>query len=134
VARKIGQLWYEIFQFSVNKSPEEILDILEYAETKQLIVCTHPHGIVPYHCPLWAAYCDQYLKDEKTGRALYGFGAAADIVAYIPGLRNIMGWMSGGSASYKVLKEGITEVCILLILCCYSRLMGNVEGSQATAM
>jgi len=54
------------------------------------------------------------MTDEKTGRALYGFGAAADAVGYVPGLRNIMGWLSAGSASYKVLKAGITKVCYIL--------------------
>eukprot|EP00428_Durinskia_dybowskii_P060943 CAMPEP_0170373986 /NCGR_PEP_ID=MMETSP0117_2-20130122/10360_1 /TAXON_ID=400756 /ORGANISM="Durinskia baltica, Strain CSIRO CS-38" /LENGTH=264 /DNA_ID=CAMNT_0010628911 /DNA_START=472 /DNA_END=1266 /DNA_ORIENTATION=- len=72
-------------------------------------MCMHPHGIVPFHAGLWAAYADQYLSDKVSGRALYGFGAAADAVAYVPGLRNIMGWLSAGSATYKVLKDGITK-------------------------
>lgn len=67
----------------------------------------HPHGIVPIQALLWSAYCDQYLSNEN--RALYGFGAAADVVGYIPFLRNIMGWLSGGSASYKALKDGLTK-------------------------
>ncbi len=76
-------------------------------------MCMHPHGIVPFHAGLWAAYADQYLCDKESGRALYGFGAAADAVGYVPVLRNIMGWLSAGSASYKVLKNGITKVCPL---------------------
>lgn len=56
-------------------------------ETK-LIMAMHPHGIVPFHALLWAAYCDQhYVYEDKK---LYGFGAAADVVAYLPFLRNIM--------------------------------------------
>jgi hypothetical protein len=110
-ARKIGQLWYEIFDFSCNRSPEEIATILKYSDEHQLIMCMHPHGIVPFHAGLWAAYADQYLCDKESGRALYGFGAAADAVGYVPVLRNIMGWLSAGSASYKVLKNGITKVC-----------------------
>ena len=48
----------------------------------------HPHGIVPFHAILWAAYCDQhYVYEDKQ---LYGFGAAADVVGYLPFLRNIM--------------------------------------------
>jgi len=110
--RKVGQLWYEIFQFSANKSPEELMESIEYGDDHQLVMCMHPHGIVPYHAGLWAAYADQYMSDPATGRALYGFGAAADAVGYVPGLRNIMGWLSAGSASYKVLKAGITKVLI----------------------
>lgn len=109
-ARKIGQLWYEIFDFSCNRSPEELAEVLNYSDTHQLIMCMHPHGIVPFHAGLWAAYADQYLSDKASGRALYGFGAAADAVAFVPGLRNIMGWLSAGSATYKVLKDGITKV------------------------
>lgn len=108
-ARKIGQLWYEIFDFSSNKSPEQIAEVLKYSDDHQLIMCMHPHGIVPFHAWLWAAYADQYMCDD-TGRALYGFGAAADAVAYVPGLRNILGWLSAGSATYKVLKDGLTKV------------------------
>lgn len=96
----------------MNKSPSELIETLEYGEKNQLIICMHPHGIVPYHACLWSAYCDQYMSDAKTGRALYGFGAAADAVGWVPGLRNIMGWLSAGSASYKVLKAGITKVCV----------------------
>lgn len=109
-ARKIGQLWYEIFDFSCNRSPQQIAEVLEYSDTHQLIMCMHPHGIVPFHAWLWAAYADQYLSDKVSGRALYGFGAAADAVGYVPGLRNIMGWLSAGSATYKVLKDGLTKV------------------------
>ena len=76
-ARKIGQLWYEIFDFSCNRSPEQIAEVLKYSDTHQLIMCMHPHGIVPFHAGLWAAYADQYLSDKVSGRALYGFGAAA---------------------------------------------------------
>ena len=55
-----------------------------------------------------AAYCDQYLSDE-TGRCIYGFGAAANVVCYLPFLRNIMGWLTAGSADYKVLKDGLVH-------------------------
>ena len=45
-------------------------------------------------------------------KKMYGFGAAADVVMYVPFLRNIMGWLSGGPASYKALKDGLTMVCL----------------------
>jgi hypothetical protein len=43
---------------------------------------------------------------------MYGFGAAADVVMYIPFLRNIMGWLTCGPADYKSLKMGLTMVSL----------------------
>jgi hypothetical protein len=106
--RKLGQLWYEIFDFSSNVSPEDAIKVLDYAENQQLILAMHPHGIVPFQAVLWAAYCEQYLNDGK--REFYGFGAAADAVFYVPFLRNIMSFLTGGSAAYKVLKKGLVQV------------------------
>jgi hypothetical protein len=100
-SRKLGQLWYEIFDFHCNKSAEELQSITELGEKEQLILAMHPHGIVPFQAVLWAAYCDQYLP------SIYGFGAAADVVAYVPFLRNVLGWLTAGSATYKVLKRGL---------------------------
>lgn len=101
-ARKIGQLWYEIFNFSCNLSPAKLLEVVDKGlSVDQFIIGMHPHGIIPIQAILWAAYCDQYLGP------LYGFGAAADVVMYLPFLRNIMGWLSAGSASYKVLLKGL---------------------------
>lgn len=77
-------------------------------DDNQYIIAMHPHGIVPFHAILWSAYCDSYLSSKvHKGKALYGFGAAADIVMYLPILRNIMGWLSAGSADYKTLKNGL---------------------------
>jgi hypothetical protein len=81
---------------------------LDYSDKQQLILAMHPHGIVPFQALLWAAYADQYLSDST--RELYGFGAAADVVLYMPFLRNIMGFLSGSSASYNVLRRGLVEV------------------------
>jgi hypothetical protein len=58
---------------------------------------------IPFSAILWAAFCDQYLGP------LFGFGAAANVVMYIPFLRNIMAWLSAGSADYKVLKAGVAH-------------------------
>jgi hypothetical protein len=107
-ARTVGQLWYEIFDFSCNISPEKASEMLDYCESHQLILCMHPHGIVPFQAVLWSAYAHQYLDNGK-GKAIYGFGAAADIVAYVPYLRNILYWLSAGSATYKILKDGLAE-------------------------
>lgn len=67
----------------------------------------HPHGIIPLHAVLWTSYCDQYLKDENGD--MYGFGAAADAVEYVPLLRNIMAWLTAGSAAYNVLRDGLVD-------------------------
>lgn len=65
----------------------------------------HPHGVIPFQAILWASYCHQYLRNNT--RQLYGFGAGADIVTYLPILKNVMGYLTAGSANYKVLKEGL---------------------------
>jgi len=100
----MGQLWYEIFDFSCNKSKEELDEWVDFCRTHQMILCTHPHGILPFHAVTWAAYCDQYLQE------VFGFGAVADVVFYVPILRNMAGWLSAGSATYQVLRDGLKQV------------------------
>ena len=108
--RKIFELWYEIFDFHHNMSPQDIDRIVREGKTKQFIIGMHPHGIIPLQAFLWTAYADQYLRLDGTEyEPLYGFGAAADAVNYIPILRNIMHFLSAGSAAYKVLLKGLTE-------------------------
>lgn len=106
-ARLVGQLWYELFDFSCNMSPERRTDFLENSSDKQFIIGMHPHGIVPFQAVLWASYCHQYLKNDDYG--LYGFGAAANVVQYLPFIRNFMAWLSAGSADYAVLKRGLVH-------------------------
>lgn len=62
--RKVGQLWYELFSFSTNLSPEKCREFAEegLGTSKQFIIAMHPHGIIPFHSVLWTAYCDQYLS------------------------------------------------------------------------
>lgn len=105
--RKVGQLWYEIFQFSCNVSPQEAVERMKYADQHQLILAMHPHGIVPFQAILWSAYCDQIFRIGD--HSMYGFGAAADVVQYVPILRNFLFWLSAGSASYNVLRDGLVE-------------------------
>ena len=50
-----------------------------------------------------------WSESRKNTKCLYGFGAAADVVGYLPFLRNIMGWYTAGSASYKYLLEGLRD-------------------------
>lgn len=107
--RKIGQLWYEVFDFSANLSPAECAEVLNYCDDHKLVCSMAPHGIVPFQAILWAAYCHQYFADEKTGKSMYGFGAAADAVMYVPYLRNIMAFLTGGSATYTALKNGLVH-------------------------
>eukprot|EP01035_Chromulina_nebulosa_P017949 gene17949-23576_t len=108
-ARKVGQLWYEILDFSTNLNPLELDKLIDEADQNQYIIAMHPHGIIPFQAILWSAYCDQYLRNDSKGKALYGFGAAADIVMYLPFLKNVMGWLSAGSASYKYLYNGLVH-------------------------
>ena len=109
-SRKLGQLWYELFQFSCNLPHEELMKRTNRADDEQFIMAMHPHGIVPFQAIIWAAYCDQYFNDPTTGKYLYGFGAVASIIGYLPFLRNLMGWMAAGPADYKTLKKGLTKV------------------------
>lgn len=86
--RTVGQLWYETLQFSCNLSPEDIARRVKLGEKGKYAIGMHPHGIVPIQALLWAAYCDQYMRNENG--SMYGFGATADVVGYLPVLRNIM--------------------------------------------
>jgi hypothetical protein len=110
IIRKVGQLWYELFDFSCNLNPALLKPFINESTEHQYVVSMHPHGVIPLQAILWAAYCDQYLQDTSTGQKMYGFGAAADVIMYLPYLRNIMGWLSGGSATYSVLKNGLSKV------------------------
>ena len=105
--RKLGQLWYEIFDLHSSVSPRGLRRKIRDGQRRKFVMAMHPHGIIPLHAVLWAAYCDQYMTDPITGDSLYGFGAAADVVDRIPFVRNVMGWLSAGSASYGVLRDGL---------------------------
>lgn len=87
-ARKLGQLWYELFDFSCNLSPEQREYYIQQGHQHQYAIGMHPHGIIPLQAVLWAGYCDQYMSSPSG--SMYGFGAAADVVMYLPILRNIM--------------------------------------------
>jgi len=107
--RDIGQLWYDVFNFKFTTSPRELRRKVKSGQSSgvRYVMAMHPHGIVPIHAVLWSAFCNQYMTDGVTGEGLYGFGAAADVVSVIPFLRNVMGWLSAGSASFDVLKRGL---------------------------
>ncbi|GMH59688.1 hypothetical protein TrRE_jg7489 [Triparma retinervis] len=109
--RDLGQLWYSVFNFRFTTSPLSLRSQVSLGQesTSHFVMAMHPHGIVPLHAVLWSAFCNQFMTDGVTGASLYGFGAAADAVGYVPFLRNIMGWLSAGSASRDVLKRGLTK-------------------------
>ena len=109
--RRIGQLWYECLGFRCNLDAAKIEEMaIRTAKGEQFILAMHPHGILPLQAILWAAYCDQYLRHPIHAKdSVYGFGAAADIVGKLPFLRQLMGWLTSGSATYSVLKKGLTE-------------------------
>ena len=103
VFRTVGQFLYELLKFHHNLSEKEIQEYVKMGEKHRLIMGMHPHGIIPIHALLWASYCNQYLPE------LYGFGAVADVVTYLPIIRNILGYLTTGSATYKILFNGITQ-------------------------
>ena len=76
---------FELFDISCNLSPAEVEERIKECKEKSIIMSMHPHGIIPLHGWIWAAYCDAYF-----GSDCYGFGAAADAVFYVPFLRNII--------------------------------------------
>lgn len=86
--RKIGQFWYELLDFHSNLSPEDREKFMNLDDHRQFILGMHPHGIIPFQGVLYASYCDQFFSNSS--RSLYGFGAGANVVLYLPFLRNIM--------------------------------------------
>jgi len=73
-ARTVGELMYDIFDFHSNMSDEDRLRRIDEGQNGKYIIAMHPHGVIPFHAWLWAAFCNQYLSD-RDGRQLYGFGA-----------------------------------------------------------
>jgi len=95
--RRLFQLWYEPFSFRHNVADPALAEKLG---TEGLWICAmHPHGIIPIHAFLWVAFCDQYM-----GQA-YGFGATTDAALRVPLLRQLLVWVSSGSASRHVLQR-----------------------------
>lgn len=108
LARKLAQLWFPIFDFHHNVKEGAAATDVERGNT--FIIAMHPHGIVPVQALLWAAYCDCYFEE------MYGFGAAASMVQYIPFLRNIMGFLTAGPADFKSILKGLQGGKSLFIL------------------
>lgn len=106
--RKLFQLWYEIFDFKVNTSPDRIRELGERGSPEtphKVIFAMHPHGIVPIQAGLWAGFCGQYLPRT------YGFGAVATVAMRLPILRAILGWLTCMPADYDSLLQGLYGNC-----------------------
>ena len=107
------QLWYEIFDFRHNLAtdgPAAPVDLLDPTKDPNntintlMILAMHPHGVIPLQgIGLWPALADQYLGP------LYGFGATTDAALHLPFLRQILAWLSAGSANRHVLEKGMTH-------------------------
>ena len=89
-----------------EKTPRQAVSILGLECGLALtILAMHPHGIIPLQGFLWPALCDQYLHD------LYGFGATTDAALRIPLLRQVIGWLSAGSASpYRTARANLRAI------------------------
>mmetsp|Transcript_70729 Transcript_70729/g.169362 ORF Transcript_70729/g.169362 Transcript_70729/m.169362 type:complete len:358 (+) Transcript_70729:84-1157(+) len=105
-ARRLCQLYYEIFQVKHNLTAERAEKLVQEGEQDIFILGMHPHGIIPIQSLLWCAFCDQYVRTKKRG-TLYGFGGMATIITRLPFLRTILGWLNGGPADYATLKRGL---------------------------
>jgi len=122
--RRIFEIWYDIFNIHHNlildpetntmKVPDGVVDRL-------LILAMHPHGIIPMQGFIWAAFCDHYLTRGQainpTGtEGLYGFGATTDAALWVPLVRQLLIWLSAGSATRKVLRKSMNKGKNLYIL------------------
>jgi hypothetical protein len=99
--RCLFQLWYEILHFRHNVTTETSKQFVK--QNHLSILAMHPHGIIPLHGFLWCAFCDQYLP------TLYGVGATTDVAQRLPVLRQVLKWISAGSAKRKVILQQMQE-------------------------
>ena len=108
-SRRFFQILYEIFDVRHNIGEERCRrDVaLSVERGDRFILGMHPHGVVPLQALIWAAYADQYLRTPEHG-TLYGFGGMASVILYLPGLRTLMGWLTGVPATFANLKRGLT--------------------------
>ena len=99
--RSVFELWYEMFDFHHNITEEFATSQRE--SNNLVILAMHPHGVIPMHGFLWSAFCEQYLP------GMYGFGATTSVVTWLPVLRQLLGWLSAGSADKHVLLRGMQK-------------------------
>lgn len=111
--RGVFQLWYELFEFRHNiasESPQGPVKLTEADLEGTVILGMHPHGVIPLQGFLWPALCDQFMP------ALYGIGATTDAALRLPLLRQVLSWLSAGSAQRDVLQRGLDAGKNLYIL------------------
>lgn len=108
-ARRFCQIFYPIFNVRHNLTDARIRGVVEDCVVRgdRYILGMHPHGVVPIQALLWAAYADQYMSTPEHG-TVYGFGGMASVILYLPGLRTLLGWLTGIPATYKNLKGNLT--------------------------
>mmetsp|Transcript_33663 Transcript_33663/g.39220 ORF Transcript_33663/g.39220 Transcript_33663/m.39220 type:complete len:464 (+) Transcript_33663:49-1440(+) len=99
--RQLFQVWYELFDFHHNVTTETHKIFAKHNNLS--ILAMHPHGIIPIHAFIWSAFCDQYLP------TLYGVGATTDAAQRLPILRQMLRWLSAGSADRVVIKENMIK-------------------------
>ena len=99
--RVLFQLWYEPFSVRHNLANASLADAL--AKEELSIYAMHPHGVIPVHAFLWAAFCHQYMPHA------YGVGSTTNAALRLPILRHVLGWLSTVSASRAVLYKVMTN-------------------------
>lgn len=100
------QIWYNIFNLRHNISPKtrEIFENSNEEGDHLFIVGIHPHGILPLHSILWAAFVEQYLPPLSNG-----VGAGSDAIFSKPCLRQILSWSGVRSARREAILGYIQE-------------------------
>ncbi len=94
------RFWQHLFYvFNIRSNFEEVSPRID--RKKRYIFAMHPHAIVPIHALIWCAFLDRQDRD------LYGVGGMANIIYYVPLVRNIFMWLNNVSASYNVLKSAL---------------------------
>ena len=116
--RGVFQLWYELFDVEHNLATDGAapLELLP-GHAGRTILAMHPHGIIPMQGFLWPALCDQYLGSRPGSpiKPLYGFGATTDVALRVPLLRQLLGWVTAGSAARAVLQRGLREKNLFIL-------------------
>jgi hypothetical protein len=132
--RTYFQLFYEIFNFHHNLSPETVQILTE--KNHLSMITMHPHGIIPLQGFIGFSFCDQHIP------ALSGVGATTDFALLLPILRQILGYLSVGSAKKGAILHAmqnenknmlISPGGVAEIFLCHRR-SGKDEGGQVQSI
>ena len=99
-ARRVWQILFEIFDVHVSMN---VQNLVEASVDERFIYCQFPHSVIPITVLHWCALVDQFFPH------MYGFGAISPVLAYMPIFRQLYGWLSGGSPSYKVVTRELVD-------------------------